>query len=170
MIDYPYLPAGYKIKYIGLDNQYMRIARDYAFTNSLDKNMPNAVVIVKDNKIIGLGANGSNYHDLNGCERIKKGIPTGEGYELCEGCHPKNHGESKAINDAKQKENDTNDASIYLWGHWWCCKDCWDKMISANIKNLFLLIDSEKLFNKLDKDNIVGHQFDNLMENNKFIN
>lgn len=158
-IDYPYMPAGQIIDYVGMDNPFMQAAKEYAREFSLDKAMPNASVIVKDGKVIGRGANGSNYHDTHECERVKQNIPTGQGYELCEGCHPKNHSEPKAIADARTQGHDPKGADLYLWGHWWCCEPCWKAMIDAGLRNIYLLEGSEKLFNKANPDNIVGKQF-----------
>jgi len=158
--EYPYIPEGFSHEYVGIDNPYMQAAFDYARENSLDKAMPTSSVIVKDGKIIGMGANGSTFHETNVCERVKQNIPTGEGYELCEGCHPKNHSEPRAIQDAKEKGNDTTNAELYLWGHWWCCEPCWNSMQQAGITKTFLLENSDALFNKKAEGNIVGHQFD----------
>jgi len=158
-VSYPYMPEDGIIEYVPKDNQFIREAKEYARTNSLDKTMPNASVIVKDGEVIGRGANGSTYHETHVCERVRLGIPTGQGYELCEGCHPKNHSEPKAIKNAQEQGNDTHGADIYLWGHWWCCEPCWNSMKQAGIKKVFLLEDSEKLFNKDDPNNIVGKQF-----------
>ena len=159
-IKYPYLPEGKEILYVPADNQYMVMAKEYARLNSLDKSMPNASIIVKDNKVIGRGANGSTYHDTHVCERVKQNIPTGQGYELCEGCHPKNHGEPKAVKNAQDLCNDTNGADLYMCGHWWCCESCWNAMIAAGIKNYYLLENSENFFNRESPDNVIGHQFD----------
>lgn len=159
-IEYPYMPEGRIIFYVPLSNQYITEAKEFARVHSLDKVMPNGTVIVKNEEIISRGANGSNYHETHECERIKKNIPTGQGYELCEGCHPKNHGESKAIKEARENNKDTQGADVYLWGHWWCCESCWNAMISAGIKNVYLLEDSEILFNKENPNNIVGRQFE----------
>lgn len=159
MPSYPYLPAGRTIKHVGLENPYMREAREWARTYSLDKAMPNASIVVKGGKVIGRGANGSDYHETHGCERVRRGIPTGHGYELCEGCHPKNHGEPRAIADATKSGHDTVGANLYMWGHWWCCEPCWNAMLEAGIDNVFLLKDSEKLFNKASPENIIGRQF-----------
>lgn len=160
-IVYPYLPKNKTIKYVDLQNQYMRIARSYAYTDSrtIEKDVPTSSVMVKDNKIIGVGASGSDYHRLHGCERIRLGIPTGQQYELCEGCHPKNHSESRAIKDALEKGNSTKGADLYLWGHWWCCEPCWNAIIKAGIKNVFLLKNSEILFDRTKPENIIGRQF-----------
>ena len=158
-IKYPFIPLDRVIFYMPLSNQYMAEAKEYARTYSLDKVMPTGSLIVKGGEIIGRGANGSTYHETHECERVKQKIPTGQGYELCEGCHPKNHSEPKAIENAKDSGYDTNGADLYLWGHWWCCEPCWYAMISAGIRNVYLLEESEVLFNKENPDNIVGKQF-----------
>lgn len=158
-IAYPYLPEGREIKYVPADNPFMQEAREYARQHSLDFNHHTGSVVVKDGKVAGRGSNGSDYHKTHGCDRLKRGIPTGEGYELCEGCHPKNHAEPRAIADAKKNGHDTERADLYLWGHWWACEPCWKAMIAAGIKNFYLMEGSEKLFNKNSPDNILGKQF-----------
>ncbi len=154
------MPAGKTILYVPASNEFIQEAKKFAQKNSLDKVMPNSSILVKDGKIIGRGANGSTYHDTHECERVKRGIPTGQGYELCEGCHPKNHGEPKAIKEARDNGEDANGADIYPWGHWWCCEPCWNEMIKAGVKNVYLLEGSEVFFNKQNPDNIIGHQFE----------
>lgn len=159
-IAYPYLPEGRGIKYVADGNRYMFLAKLFARKNSLDKTMPGAAVIVKNGNVIGIGANGSDFHKTHQCQRVLLGCKSGEGYDLCEGCHPKNHSEASAIANAKIGEYETNGADLYLWGHWWLCKDCWDKMITAGIKDVYLLFGSEKFFNKEHSENIVGRQFE----------
>ncbi len=156
----PFVPTGHEILYVPASNPFMIEAKEYARVNSLDKEMPNASFIVKNGEIIGRGSNGSKYHETHECERVKQNIPTGQGYELCEGCHPKNHGEGSAIRNAKANGKDISGADLYMWGHWWCCKPCWENMISVGIKNVYVLENSDVLFNKKDPDNIIGHQFE----------
>ena len=146
-------------KYVGMENKYMRMAKEFAKANSLDAVMPTASVIVKGSKVIGKGANGGNYHKTHECERVKRGIPTGQGYELCEGCHPKNHSEPRAIAQTINNQRSTINADLYLWGHWWCCEPCWSAMAAAGIRDVYLLENSEVLFNKNNPDNIVERQF-----------
>jgi deoxycytidylate deaminase len=134
-------------------------AKAYAQAHSLDKTMPNSSIVVLNGKIVGRGANGSDYHEKHGCERVRLGIPTGQRYELCEGCSPKNHGEPRAITDALSRLDSVQDADLYLWGHWWCCEPCWNTMQASGIRTVYLLQDSEELFNKDSPKNIVGHQF-----------
>lgn len=159
-IQYPYLPEGREIKYVPLSNPFILLAKEFARKNSLDKVMPGAAVIVKEDKVIGIGANGSDYHEIHGCERVKQGCASGQGYELCEGCHPKNHSEPSAIADALSNGFTAEGADIYLWGHWWCCESCWYAMIKAGISNVYLMDGSEILFCKEHPDNIVGRQFE----------
>ncbi|QQR82111.1 hypothetical protein IPJ70_02370 [Candidatus Campbellbacteria bacterium] len=159
-IAYPYMPKNREFEYVSLSNSYMQIAKLFAFSQSLDAVMPNASILVKNNTIIGFGANGSEYHKSHECERVKQNIPTGQGYELCEGCHPKNHSEQRALADARAKGNDIAGATLYLWGHWWCCEPCWNVMIDGGIEKVCILERSEKFFNKNNPENSVGHQFD----------
>lgn len=142
----PYLPQGRTLRYVSLENPYMRQAQKVAQTQSLDPDHPTGAVIVKKGEIIGQGANGSNYHQKNGCERKKQNIPTGKNYELCPGCHPRNHAEQKALQNALDQKKNPENADLYLWGHWWCCESCWEKMISHKIKEVYLLQDAEKFF------------------------
>lgn len=158
-IEYPYIPEGRTIKYVPGTHPCMVVAREMAQRHSLDKVMPGGAIVVKGGRILGKGANGSDYHEKRGCERVRRRCPTGQGYELCEGCHPKNHSEPKAIKDARDRSHNTQGADLYLWGHWWCCKPCWDAMIEAGINDVYLMEGSEVLFNKDHPDNIVGRQF-----------
>ena len=149
VIQYPYIQKGRAISYAPADNPFMRAAEEYARAHSLDAGHPTGGVLVKNGRIIGRGANGSDYHKTHECERKKQRVPTGERYDLCEGCHPKNHSEPRAIADATARGEDTRGADLYLWGHWWCCKPCWDAMIVACIRHVHLLEGSENIFNTL---------------------
>ena len=144
------------VEYVSPENEYMQEARSVALVHSLDNAVKTGSVIVRDGVILGRGANGSNFHQTHECERVKQGIPTGEWYELCEGCHPKNHSERRALDDVLSRGADSHDADLYLWGHWWCCKPCWDAMISSGIKEVYLLEGSDILFNKNNTGNILG--------------
>lgn len=159
-IIYPYLPEGRKVFYVSLSNQYMTEAKEYAKKYRSNLAMPGAAVVVRNDEILGTGSIGNNLAHITGCVRVKLNMPTGQGYELCEGCNSKFHSEPSAIRDAKEKGGDVNGADLYLWGHWWCCEPCWNAMISAGIKNVYLLEDSEILFNKENPNNIVGKQFE----------
>lgn len=155
-IEYPYLPDGKSFLYVPADNEFMQAAQKFCADNSLDKAVPTGSAVVKDGAVIGLGANGSTYHQDHVCERVRRGIPTGQGYELCEGCHPKNHSEPRAIADAIQHGHDTQGSSLYLWGHWWCCEPCWSSILKAGIDKVYLLEQSQVLFNREHPSNILA--------------
>lgn len=147
-------------KKVDINNEFMLAAKNFAHEHSLDHDFPTGSVVVLDNKIIGSGANGSDYHTTHGCDRKKQNMPTGVGYELCEGCHPKNHSEPRAIQNAKDNGYDTKGADLYLWGHFWCCEPCMNAIISGGIRDVYLLQGSEILFDRTKEGNIVGHQFE----------
>src|SRR3989344_8079425 len=71
-IQYPYLPTGRIIKYVDAHNPYMMEAREYAREHSLDDSTKTGSIIVKGGKVIGRGANGTDYHKTHECERVKR--------------------------------------------------------------------------------------------------
>jgi deoxycytidylate deaminase len=156
---YPYSPEGRDVRYTPESDPIMRLAMRYAHWRSLDEVMPNASVIVIGGKPIAAGANGSNYHRLHGCRRQASGARTGQGYQLCEGCHPRNHSERRALQRMVERRLDTHGADLYLWGHFGCCPDCWEAIIEAGIRDVYLVEKAETLFNKRHPDNIIGSQF-----------
>lgn len=147
------------IQFVTMANVFMKEAKEQARLHSLDKTMPTGAVVVKDGVVLGRGANGSDYHETHVCERVRLKVPTGQGYELCEGCHPKNHAEPRSIEDARSRGLDPHGADLYLWGHWWCCRWCYDSMVKARIRTVYLLKNSQELFDKNSKKNIIGRQF-----------
>ncbi|MBT3349177.1 hypothetical protein HN954_04030 [bacterium] len=142
----PYLPLGSEIKFLDDKNKFLIAAKKVALEFSKDPEHPTGAVVVRDGKIIGRGANGSDFHEKNGCRRKKLGIPTGKNYELCPGCDPKNHAEQTAIADVSARGKNSAGADLYLWGHFWCCESCWEKMIENGIRDVFLVEGAWKKF------------------------
>jgi len=136
-IDYPFLPNNKLIRYVPKDDPFILIAKQFSKKYSKGKITPYAVVIVKEGRVIGSAADRGEYED---------------GF--------KNHPVPFAIRDVDLKENPIEGADLYLWGHWWFCNDCWDVMNKARIKGVYLMEDSEILFNKDHPDNIIGRQFE----------
>lgn len=145
---YPYLPEGKTLLYVSDDNPFMMEAKRVRNEYSSDKNHSTGAVIVKDGQIIGRGANQSalksevlkRFHRDKFCVRRFFKVPSGQKYWLCPGCaSSRNHAEPNAIKDAKRNVKDLSGSDLYLYGHWWCCKDCWDKMIAVGIKNVYLV-------------------------------
>ena len=175
-IDYPYLPEGRTILYVPADNVFMQEAKRIAKEESTDRHISTGAVIVnvRDNMIVSRGANMApltnniliNLHKKYCIRRILK-IPSGQKYWVCRGCaggdhHAEYRASKKLIKDGFDKNNQFD---LYLFGHWWACKDCWGKMLEIPIRNLYLLEGSEILFNDKAEGNIIGHQFDNYDKN-----
>lgn len=159
--DYPYLPEGREHGYVGMDNKHMRMAMEYAKKYKSNLAQPGAAVVVKNDTVLGIGSIGNNPAHINGCERVRHNVPTGTRYDLCAGCDPSFHSEPRAIADATTHYSlsTIRGADVYLWGHWWCCEPCWSSMISVGVNKVYLLENSQVLFNKKHPDNIVGRQF-----------
>lgn len=142
-IEYPYIPKGKTIIYAGEENEFMKEAKILWEKSSCVKH-PTAAVVVKDGKIIGKGSNAGE--KVNECPRW--GSKTGTNYKPCkEVCKQEGHSEITSVDDAIKNGQATEGADLYLYGHWWCCENCWSKMIKAGIRNVYLLEKSENLFN-----------------------
>lgn len=157
-IQYPYIPEGRSILYVPADNPFMIEATRIRNTESTDRQHPTGAIIVKEGMIIGGAANQAGFkhpklvalHAKGWCIRRKFKVKSGTKYWLCPGCSTHiDHAEGGAVRDAISKAGAeaVNDADLYLYGHWWCCKPCWDAMIKAGIKNVYLLDKSWELFN-----------------------
>jgi deoxycytidylate deaminase len=140
------------------NNEFIQAAKSAAVKYSLTSVFPIGIVAEKGGEIIGEAGNGNGYHENNletsghrkGCvrrhlndEREKRGqakFKGGEGFELCPGCHADSHAEANLIKRIKEENKyaELNGANVYMYGHFWCCKPCWQKMLDAGIKNVYL--------------------------------
>jgi dephospho-CoA kinase len=146
----------------------MLAARAAALVGSLDATMPvGCVVVVGDRgpdrsvdagRIVGRGANGSALHASHGCERVRLGCASGEGYDLCAGCAPSNHAEAVALRDAAARGESTVGARIYLWGHYWVCRDCRAAIDAAGVAEVLLIEGAERFFDRNHPESHVGRQ------------
>lgn len=142
-ISYPYLPEGKEIKLISEDNPFMIEAKKMWETSGCT-NHPTGAVVVLNGKVIGKGTNAGKRVDI--CPRAD--YPTGEGYHFCkEVCQQVGHSEATAVKNAKDNGYNPEGADLYLYGHWWCCKNCWDIMIEAKIRNVYLANNAYLKFN-----------------------
>lgn len=165
-ITYPYLPKDKAIKYVSAEDQFMKAAKRACGELSTDRKHPTGAVLVKNGKILVRAANQSalknkqllKFHQKGWCVRKLLKIPSGQKYWLCPGCASSiNHSETLVIKKAKQLGIDATGADIYLFGHWWCCEPCWDSVIGAGIKDVYLLEGSERFFNPRYPENIIGN-------------
>ena len=148
-ITYPYLPEGREILYVPDDNSFMAQAKSVCHTMGTEKQHPTGAVVVKNGQILGQAANMAgythaflnNWHKKWMCVRRWFKIPSGQKYWMCPGCATnKNHAETRSVLEAIRVHGKeaVKDADVYLFGHWWCCKPCWDAMIEGGIKNVYL--------------------------------
>lgn len=158
-ISYPYLPEGRSFKYVPVTDPFMAECKKVTLEQSTEYNHPTGSVIVKDGKIVGTGANQSifknrkiqEFHKKHFCIRRFFKIKTGTKYWMCPGCAQfHNHAEPRSIRDAHRRNGakSTEGADMYHWGHWWCCKPCWDAMIAAGIKDVYLVEGATEQFKR----------------------
>ncbi len=165
-IKYPYLPEGCSVSCVDIENNFMARAREEAkFSN--DQQQPTGVALVHDGQILVTASNRNplsnklfiNIHKKY-CIRHLLHIPTGEKYWMCPGCaNKKSHAEYRATEKLIKDGFSEKNVDLYLWGHWWCCDVCWGNMLKLDIKKVYLLKDSEILFNPRNSKNILGRQF-----------
>lgn len=150
------------------NNPVMQAAKDAASSYSLTPNYPIGIVAVTDDNVLCAAGNGNGYHETNtqneghieGCkrrfisqERVKNGgekIKPGEEFDLCPGCHTDFHAEANLIRKAKEFDIDLNGTDIHMYGHYWCCGDCWDKIKKAGVRKV-ILPDTYKKFEDLEE-------------------
>lgn len=154
-MNYPYLPEGRDIKYVSISDHFMKEAIDMRNNFSTDINHPTGAVAVFNNLIVAKAANKSRlhnrklieFHKNKFCLRRFLKIKTGTHYWICPGCADyTKHSEAQIAKQLIGKG--IKGADIYLYGHWWCCKPCWDSMIKAGINNVFLVDNATELFKK----------------------
>ena len=164
-IVFPYMPEGRMVKYVSAQDRFIRAAEDACRELSTDHYHPTGAVLVKGGEVVFRAANQAAIRNKKLTELHKRGycirrffkVPTGQKYWLCPGCSPSRiHAETLVVKKALKKGVPTEDADVYLWGHWWCCKPCWDAMISGGIRDVYVLEGSDKLFNPKYPENIIG--------------
>ncbi len=149
------------------ENVFIQLAKKAAVDHSLTSVFPIGIVAVKDGEVVAEAGNGNGYHEKNlenfghrkGCvrrflndERERQGKPKfqgGEGFEHCRGCHVDSHAEANLIKNAIEAGNLEKlvGAEVYMYGHFWCCKACWEKLLRAGVKKVYLPENAER-FNK----------------------
>lgn len=145
---HPYLPDGRIIGYVPADDPHMHAARVVSETIARGCTHRVGSVLVRDGAIIARGGNnqGQAVTPLF-CARKVLESKSGEGYEFCSLCAGP-HSEATAVADARARGVDTRGADVYLYGHWWCCKPCWDVMLDAGIANVHLVEGATELFER----------------------
>ncbi|OGL92929.1 hypothetical protein A2239_04225 [Candidatus Uhrbacteria bacterium RIFOXYA2_FULL_40_9] len=150
MPNYPYLPEGRTFLFVPESHPFMQEAQRARAERAGDPIWPNGAVLVKDGKVIASAGNGYNRgsHLIHICPRIVHECPSGEGYDLCGLHNNPGHAEQMVIDVAHEAGIETEGADLYMYGHWWCCQPCWDKMIEAGIRNVYLPEGADELFTR----------------------
>ncbi len=157
-IVYPYMPEGRTIVSIPESDPFMQEALKEK-EKSNDQLYATGAVAVKYGAIIGRAHNRAGYkwkwlidlHRKSFCPRRWFKRKTGTCYWMCPGCATyKKHAETTIVTDAEKagKLSELRGADIYLAGHWWCCKPCWDNMIRAGIRGVYLMAGAKERFDK----------------------
>lgn len=155
----PYLPAGREIFVVPANDVFMLEAMRIRNTESTDKRHATGAVVVKESIILGRAANQAGFkhpklvelHQRGWCIRMMLKVKSGTKYWLCPGCSThQDHAESGAVRDAISKAGAeaVKGADLYLYGHYWCCKPCWDNMIGGGIKNVYVAENAFELFGR----------------------
>ncbi|HEU5114375.1 MAG TPA: hypothetical protein VFT82_01255 [Candidatus Paceibacterota bacterium] len=155
----PYLPEGKDIFVVSVDDPFMKEAKRIRDTESTDLNHSTGAVVVKDGVILGGAANQAGFKNKKLIELHRKGwcvrkilkVKSGTKYWLCPGCSThQDHAESGAVRTALEKAgaDAVRGADVYLYGHYWCCKPCWDNMARAGIRAVFVPENAFELFGK----------------------
>ncbi|HVT75124.1 MAG TPA: hypothetical protein VHD69_01745 [Candidatus Paceibacterota bacterium] len=155
----PYLPEGRNIFIVPATDRFMLEAKRVRDTESTDLNHSTGAVAVKDGVIVGEAANQAGFktpklielHRRGWCVRRILKVKSGTRYWLCPGCSThQDHAESGAVRDAVTRggPDAARGADLYLYGHYWCCKPCWDNMIKGGIANVYVVDGADALFGR----------------------
>ena len=95
------------------------------------KKQTTVAVIMKDGHLISIGTN-EIHADIDECPR--KGMKSGEGYDLCKSvCKQNHHAEVDACLKAGK---DAEGGTLILIGHTYCCDNCKKVMDEHGIKEI----------------------------------
>lgn len=149
-IEYPYLPEGKKLKYVAHDHPFMLEAKMARETLSGDPVYPVGAVAVRDGQVLVRAGNGYNLgaHNVHICPRIVHESPSGQGYDLCTFHVPEGHAEQMTVKAAQEQGIDLTGADLYMYGHWWACESCWNKVLAAGIKDIYVTVDAHERFHR----------------------
>ncbi len=149
-IKYPYMPADRHLKYVPADHEYMIAASEAREKRSGDPLFPVGIVLVKDGVIVASAGNGFNRGEggPHVCPRVVLDCPSGTGYDLCHLHDPEGHAEPMVVAEALKLGVDTNGADAYMFGHWWACEPCWNALIGAGIRDLYVTDDAHERFSR----------------------
>ncbi len=150
MPDYPYMPSDRHIKYVPHDHPLMNHASRAREVQAGDSLFPVGIAIVRDGMVLVTAGNGFNRGagTLHVCPRIVLECPSGTGYDLCTLHDAPGHAEQMAVKTAVEQGVDIAGADAYMYGHWWACEPCWNALIQAGIRDLYVTDDADQRFHR----------------------
>lgn len=149
-VKYPYMPTDRHLKYAPADSEFMLAAKMAREKKSGDPLFPVGIALVKDSQVIATAGNGFNRGagTPHICPRVVLECPSGVGYELCHLHDPEGHAEPMVVAEAQRLGIDTDGANAYMYGHWWACEPCWNALIAAGIRDLYVTDDAHERFSR----------------------
>lgn len=159
-----YTPENGELLLVDGTHFFMESAEHSAKELSNELLQPTGAVIEVDGVVVACGGNHArlpsflqNLHQKGLCPRKLFGVKSGTRYELCPGCAaPEFHAEQRAIQDAENRGIDVRGGTMYLYGHWWACKPCWDRVLGAGVSTIYVRDDAQELFRPESPTNILG--------------
>ncbi len=149
MVDYPFIPENRDFKFAASDDEFMNQAQKAQQVHAGDPSYPVGAVLVKNGEVIASAGNGYNKgRQMHVCPRLVQECPSGTGYDLCTLHDSPGHAEQMVIQKAKENGLDTEGSDLYMYGHWWACEPCWNAIIEAGVKDVYLLDGADKEFDR----------------------
>ncbi len=135
------------------EDYFLDLARTCAGRSNCLRAQVGAVIVGTDKKIKATGYNGTpskveSCAEKGECYRIKNNIPSGTCYETCRSIHA----EQNAIIQAGQDR--CQDATLYVWGHDFCCILCKRFIAQSGIQNIVLRKDENSPVVKFTVDDL----------------
>jgi len=149
-IEYPYMPDDRYLQYISSDHPHMQEAARARVERAGDPLFPVGAALVRDGVVLVLAGNGFNKggKERHVCPRIVQEVASGEGYELCDKHDSAGHAEPMLMAAAQEAGVETDGADVYMYGHWWSCESCWNSMIQAGIRDVYVTDDAHEQFSR----------------------
>jgi len=147
-ISYPYMPIDRTLKYVPHTHPFMQAALIARENRAGDSIYPVGIVMVKHGQVVATAGNGFDKGSGTPhiCPRIVLDCKSGEGYELCSLHDPDGHAESCLLKRAVAAGIDPAQSDVYMYGHWWACEPCWQKLIAAGVRDLYVTDDAHVRF------------------------
>jgi len=144
------MPEGRLLTYVSADHPLMQEAAKARAECAGDPLYPVGGVLVKDGRVIARAGNGYNRGPgtVHVCPRIVLDCPSGTGYDLCDLHDAPGHAEQMTIKAAREAGEDPTGADFYMYGHWWACEPCWNALIEAGVRDVYVTDDAHERFSR----------------------